>query len=130
MFDDPVGPIEHFSWARFVIRGQEHAQTEGSRVGAGKDIRMVGDEVSPWQERHGHTLTPAMISGVYGHGIDVLIIGIGVQGLIECPEEVQSAIRTSGIGELILARTPDACRCYNALYHAGRKVALLAHGTC
>ena len=130
MFDDPQGPIEHFSWAKFVINGTEHAKTSSGIVGVGKDIRLIGAEISEWKERHGHRLTPEMITGVYDRGIEVLILGLGVNGALKCPDEVQREIRAHGIPELILEHTPAACRIYNERYRAGDKIALLAHGTC
>lgn len=134
LFEDPEGPIEHFSWGRFVVCGQEHSKN-GGKVGAGKDIRVVGTEVSAWkerksQERRDHVLEPAMIAGVYGLGIEVLIIGTGATGALEFPEAVKKAIARNGIPKLRVERTQEACRRYNRLFHRGRRVALLAHGTC
>jgi hypothetical protein len=126
VFDDPRGPIEHFSWGAFVIGGEEHSPT----IGVGKDIRLVGQAVSPWRERKGHKLKKSMITGVYDRGVDVLVIGIGVHGAVECPDKVKKAIREHGISDLVLQPTPQACATYNELFHQGRKVALLAHGTC
>ncbi|MHB0857670.1 MAG: Mth938-like domain-containing protein [Anaerolineae bacterium] len=71
-----------------------------------------------------------MITGVYDQGIEVLIIGLGVNQALECPQKVQDAILERGIQRVVLEPTPQACRTYNALYHDGIKVALLAHGTC
>jgi hypothetical protein len=130
MFDDPRGPVEHFSWAKFVVCGNEHSASEQGRAGAGKDIRLIGQDVTEWRERKGHLLTPSMITGVYDRGIETLIIGIGVNGAVECPKEVKKEIKARGIGKLILARTPDACALYNEMFHQGKAVALLAHGTC
>jgi hypothetical protein len=130
MFDDPRGPIEHFSWARFVVRGVEHAFTESGAVGAGKDIRIVGDAVSAWEEREGHKLKPDMITGIYGRGVEVLIIGNGVRGLIDMTKKARQAVAEHGIARLIVEQTPEACRLYNELYRQGLQVALLAHGTC
>ena len=130
MFDDSKGPIEHFSWGTYVIQGQQHAKTNAGKVGVGKDIRLIGREVTAWRERKGHQLTPAMITGVFDCDIEVLIIGIGVYGAVGVPEDVLQAIREKGINRLILERTPEACHTYNALFHEGRRVALLAHGTC
>ena len=124
------GPIEHFSWARFVIRGVEHAHTESGVVGAGKDIRIVGDAVSAWEERKGHRLKPDMVTGVYVQGIEVLVIGSGVYGLVEVPPRTRQAIAAGGIARLVVDKTPDACRAYNEFVRAGVRVALLAHGTC
>lgn len=126
MFDDQRGPIEHFSWGTFVVDGEEHSTNHG----VGKDIRLVGEDVTAWQERKGHKLKRSMITGVYDPDLDVLVIGLGVHSAIECPDKVKKAIREHGISELILQPTPQACATYNELFHRGRKVALLAHGTC
>ncbi|MBS3806253.1 MAG: hypothetical protein KGY60_02010 [Bacteroidales bacterium] len=127
---DPGGPIEEFSWGRYVIKGETHEKTDGSKKGKGKDICLIGNRVKKWKERKGHTLEPHMVSRVFDKDIDTLVIGIGVEGRIECPEEVKKESRKNGISELILLKTPDACKKYNELYHQGRHVALLAHGTC
>ncbi|HQI76484.1 MAG TPA: Mth938-like domain-containing protein, partial [Candidatus Latescibacteria bacterium] len=88
MFQDSRGPIEAFDWGEFTIVGKQHRKGKG----AGKDVRVVGTEVSEWEERKGHLLTPDMITGVYEHGIEVLIIGNGVHGLLECPAKVREKI--------------------------------------
>lgn len=126
MFNDPRGPIERFSWGTFVIDGEEHAKG----TGVGKDIRLIGVEVSAWREREGHQLKPSMITGVYDRDVDVLIIGSGVRGAIDCPVKVRETVRGHGIAELIVQPTPQACATYNDRFHQGQKVALLAHGTC
>lgn len=130
MFDDPRGPIEAFSWGRFVIGGKEHSGSGPTKVGVGKDIRLIGEDVTEWRERKGHRLKKSMITGVYDHDIEVLIVGAGVHGAIECSDEVKKAVREHGIAELIVQPTPDACAAYNDLFHRGKRVALLAHGTC
>jgi len=130
MFDDHKGPIEHFSWGKFIICGEEHSKTEKGKIGAGKDIRLIGKEVTKWKEREGHKLKPKMITGVYDKGIEILIIGNGVEGLVECPGDVKDSIKKNGIKKIIIAPTPEACKIYNKLFHEGKQVALLAHGTC
>ena len=130
MFDDPNGPIEHFSWARFIVCGTEHSESGTHKVGVGKDIRVVGREVTEWRDRKGHRLKKSMITGVYDRHIEVLIIGTGVYGSVNCPGKVQDSIREHGVPRLILETTPTACRIYNDLFHQGKHVALLAHGTC
>lgn len=130
MFADPEGPIEHFSWGKFIIRGREHSETPDDQVGAGKDIRLIGEEVSEWRERKGHRLKKSMITGVYDQDVEVLIIGTGVYGSLKCPKKVQESVRQHGVLQLILETTPRACRIYNDLYRRGERLALLAHGTC
>jgi hypothetical protein len=130
MFTDRKGPIEHFSWGKYIICGVEHSDSEKGQIGAGKDIRLIDQEVTEWRERKGHRLNHSMITGIYDQGIEMLIIGIGVNGAVECPKDVRKSIKANGIKKVILARTPDACALYNSLFHQGKRVALLAHGTC
>ncbi len=35
MFDDPKGPIEYFSWGKFIICGAEHSGAEEAQTGVG-----------------------------------------------------------------------------------------------
>lgn len=130
LFHDEDGPIERFSWDRFVVCGEEHGETEEGRAGKGKDIRVIGTDVTRWKEREGHRLKRSMITGVYDVGVDVLVLGIGIEGAIEVPDKVKRDIADHGIRELFIERTPDACRTYNRLQREGTRVALLAHGTC
>jgi hypothetical protein len=130
MFYDDNGPIQEFSWGKFVISGQEHSKSGEMKKGFGKDIRLIGTEVSKWKERKGHLLTDEMITGVFERNIETLIIGIGASGALHCPPSVQEYIKSKGIPELVLVRTPDACKVYNEMYRSGQQVALLAHGTC
>ncbi len=130
MFDDPEGPIQHFAWGKFVIAGQEHTESGHAQTGAGKDIRLIGQEVTAWKERQGHRLKRSMITGIYDQDVQVLIIGTGVHGRLKCPDKVKNDSYEHGIGALIVQRTPDACRTYNTLFRQGVRVALLAHGTC
>ncbi|HEX7555615.1 MAG TPA: hypothetical protein VF338_03245, partial [Leptolinea sp.] len=74
-FSDLQGPIENFSWGKFVILGKVHSDRG---EGVGKDIRMVSSQVTEWKERKGHTLRPDMITGVFEAGVEILVIGIGV----------------------------------------------------
>lgn len=129
MFHDEKGPIESFTWGRFVIAGKEHKGGE-PRIGAGKDIRLIGSKVTPWEERAGHLLSPEMITGVFDGNPEALILGLGANRAVSCPDHVVAWIRERGIPEVILLDTAAACRKYNELHRQGRRVALLAHGTC
>jgi hypothetical protein len=127
MFDDPLGPITHFSWGRYVILGQVHSE---DGLGAGKDIRFVDGKVSEWAERHGHELKKKMVTGVYGQKVDILVIGIGVNSALEVPEKTIQDIHAHGIDSIETHPTPAACARFNELFRQGKRVALLSHGTC
>lgn len=130
MFDDPKGPIEHYSWGKFIILGEEHSEDGSSRKGKGKDIKLVGKKVKKWKERKGHNLNQSMVKTVLDEKISVLVIGNGAEGAITVSEDVISFLHENGIKKVIIKKTPEACREYNKRYHDGERVALLAHGTC
>lgn len=130
MFDDSRGPIEHYSWGRFQIDGKEHADSGEARVGEGKDIQLVGREVTRWKERKGHLLDKSMVKPILEEDISILVIGNGANGALVVPQEVVDYLMKKGLKEVIVRKTPEACSVYNKLYHQGKKVALLAHGTC
>ena len=124
------GPIEEVSWGRFVINGQEHfKQEDGSIVGAGKDIFLLGTRLQPWHERKGHLLTIQMVRRAAEAPVQTVIIGNGFYGALEVPEEVMQFLEKSG-KRVYIEKTPQACALFNKLHSQGEKVALLAHGTC
>ena len=126
MFDDPEGPIEHFSWAKFIIRGKEHSRSKG----VGKDILVTCEEVREWENMGGHHLTPMSLNCIEGEDLDVLVIGNGVNGIVDISGPVIQRIKELGINEIIIEKTPKACMTFNKINRKGRKVVLLAHGTC
>lgn len=130
LFVDPEGPIEHLAWGAFVICGTVHGDSEEGRIGAGKDIRVIGTSVTRWKEREGHKLKKSMITGVYDDDLEVLIIGTGVNGAIEVPGKVVKEIERHGIECVVVEPTAQACETFNELSREGRHVGLLAHGTC
>jgi hypothetical protein len=127
MFTDHEGPIERFEWGLFQINGEVHS-AEG--MGVGKDICIVGGVVQPWQERKGHRLKIKMVLPALKPEVEILVIGNGVNGAIRVPEKTRQAVKTAGVVELIIEKTPAACEVYNRLARQGKAVALLAHGTC
>jgi hypothetical protein len=114
------GPVESFTWGRFVVSGKTF----------GKDVRVVGAEGFPWNERKGHVLKEKMAAELKGSDFDVLIIGNGAEGRLECPDSVLTVLRSRGFSRIIVLKTPEACEEYNRLYSSGVRVAMLAHGTC
>src|SRR5512136_181205 len=121
MDTEKKGPIEEATWGKYIIQGKEHSHDK-EKKGAGKDIRIIGTEVTEWKERSGHMLRPEMITGVFGMGIDVLIIGTGFDGAIEVKKETVEEIHDLGIRDLVIEKTPEACKKYNELYVKGIKV--------
>jgi len=103
------GPIERPFWGNFIIEGTEHYLTsDGEIVGTRKDIRLIGREITPWQERKGHRLSKQMATGVFEKEIDVLIIGSGIKGDLKVADEVIDEIRAAGVKEVIVRKTLEA----------------------
>lgn len=127
MFEDPAGPIERYDWGRFQINGKIHSE-DGE--GVGKDIFMVGNVVSAWEERKGHRVKRLMVRRALDAEVEILVIGNGANGALKVPEKTRQAIADSGIERLIIKKTPEACADYNQLMREGKHAALLAHGTC
>lgn len=126
MFDDPEGPITHFEWASFTINGQVH----NTEQGVGKDIMLSPAGLTPWKEREGHLLKPKMLKRAVDLHPDVLIVGNGVQGALDVSKKARKYVKEAGIPDLLILKTPDACREYNRQSRQGKRVILLAHGTC
>ena len=130
MFDDQNGPIEHYSWGKFIILGEEHSEDGDVTVGKGKDIILFNNKVKEWKKRKGHNLTKEMVEDAIDKEADILIIGNGADGALSVSRKVIDYIQDQGIKKVIVEKTPEACAEYNKLYHKGKKVVLLAHGTC
>ncbi|MEI8200430.1 MAG: Mth938-like domain-containing protein [Eubacteriales bacterium] len=130
MFNDQRGPIEHYSWGKFIILGEEHSQSAESQKGKGKDIILIGKKVRAWKKRKGHELNQAMVEKILNADVEILVIGNGADGALSVSEEMVNYLMDHGIKKVIVMKTPEACREYNRLFHNGEKAALLAHGTC
>jgi|GEM_PF-5785171 len=99
LFHDPSGPIEAFSWGRYVICGEIHEKTDGSNQGKGKDLYIIDNQKKKWNERKGRILAPQMVSRVIDKDVDVLIIDLGVYGEIDFPFPLtQSAEAVAWVG--------------------------------
>lgn len=131
MFADPAGPIESFTWGRFVIAGKEHGRGDPG-AGMGKDLRVLAPPltVTRWAERAGHRLAIDMVTGVFDQGLEVLVLGLGANRAIAYPPGLLEEIQKRGIPVVEAHDTVAACRRFNELVRQGRKVGLLAHGTC
>jgi len=127
MFYDPEGPIERFEWGYFQINGEIHSE-DGD--GVGKDICIVRGIVLPWEERVGHKVKPEMVAPILKEGLTILVIGNGVKGRLKVIKKTRQVISAAGIETILIEKTPVACAIYNCLFHEGKSVGLLAHGTC
>ncbi len=86
--------------------------------------------IEQWWRRSGHELCLTDINAVLDAEVDieVLVVGIGANGMVRVLPEVKKRLSEKGI-ELIAENTEKACKTYNEL--AGtKKTAAALHLTC
>jgi len=112
--------IEEYDFGRIVVNGKEYT----------RDLIIFPDKVKAnWWRREGHLLLKKDIEDVV-EGKDkpeVLIIGTGMYGAMEVPEETREYIRSKGV-EIIVEKTKKACELFNELKN--KRVVAALHLTC
>jgi len=112
--------IEEYDFGRIVVDGKEYT----------RDLIIFPDKVrANWWRKEGHLLLKEDIEDVV-EGEDkpeVLIIGTGMYGAMEVPEETREYIRSKGV-EIIVEKTKRACELFNEL--KDKKVVAALHLTC
>lgn len=113
--------IDSYEFGKVVIDGKTHTG----------DVIIYPDHVdSNWWRKEGHKLQIEDLSTVLKWGPEVLIIGIGANGMMRITIEVQKYLKSKGI-KLIGAFTPDACRNHNEITEKnGKKIVTALHLTC
>jgi len=79
--------------------------------------------------KEGHNLCIDDIKEIINKKPDILIVGTGYYGLMKVPEELIEHIKSSGIKQIIVKKTGDACNEYNKLCKKKNIVAAF-HLTC
>lgn len=128
MFDDPAGPLECYEWGKYTIHGNEY-QWDIMVYGMGGGLVLV----EKWREFRDtpgvkHLVIPEMLHKVSALMPDVVIIGIGASGAARVRDDVKDFLGDSV--QLLIVRTPEACRIFNELHNEGKSVLAYLHGTC
>lgn len=113
--------IDEYEFGRIVIDGKTHTS----------DVIIYPDHVfTNWWRKEGHKLQMEDLSTVFEWGPEVLIVGIGADGMMKITKEVQTYLKSKGI-QLISAHTADACKEHNKITEEnGKKVVTALHLTC
>ena len=112
--------IEDYAFGRVAIGGTTYTS----------DVIIYPDHVdASWWRLEGHRLQPEDLADVFAAAPDVLVVGQGKPGLMRVPEATRQAVAERGI-DLVVAKTPEACRRYNELVSKGKKVVAAFHLTC
>jgi hypothetical protein len=112
--------VEAYKFGYVKVAGNEYR----------RDIVIFPDRVSPdWWREEGHLLSLADLAAVLEYAPEVLVVGTGAYGMMEVPRTLVDELENRGI-EVLVAKTGDAVRKFNALTAAGRRVVAALHLTC
>ncbi len=110
--------IDEFTIGSFRIQGKQYLG----------DIKIVGGKVRYWQNRHKQTLRLQDIDQLLAGKPAIVIIGTGCSGLLRIPDDVQRMLRLARV-QVIIQKTPDACKTYNTLATEKKNIAAILQAT-
>lgn len=112
--------IENYSFGQMLINGKKY----------NSDLIIFKDYIyDSWWRKEGHNLCIDDTKEIIDEKPDTLIIGTGYYGLMKVPEELIERIKSSGIKQVIVKNTVDACNEYNKLCKKKNIIAAF-HLTC
>ena len=112
--------IEKYSFGQILISGKKY----------NSDLIIFADHIyDNWWRKEGHNLCIDDVKEIINKKPDILIIGTGYLGLMKVPKELIENIKSSGITQVMVKKTGDACTEYNKLYKKNNIIAAF-HLTC
>jgi len=112
--------IESYKFGQIIINGKKY----------NSDLIIFKDHIyDSWWRKEGHNLCIDDIKEIMNKKPDILIVGTGYFGLMKVPKELIEHIKSSGIKQVIVKKTGDACNEYNKLCKKKNIVAAF-HLTC
>ena len=113
--------IENYSFGQILINGKKY----------NSDLIIFMDYIyDSWWRKEGHNLCIDDIKEIINKKPDVLIIGTGYFGLMKVLNELIENIKLSGIKQVIVKKTGDACIEYNKLDEKNNDIIAALHLTC
>ncbi|XP_051895868.1 mth938 domain-containing protein-like [Pristis pectinata] len=118
-------PIASLRWGEMKVEGSDTLY---------KDCKVWpgGNRTWDWREtgtRHRPGVQPADVNEIINKGIQIIVIGRGMEEALQVPEETLAFIRSKGINALVL-QTEKAVAQYNKLVKDGVAVGGIFHSTC
>ena len=111
--------INSYTFGRFVVDGKPYES----------NIILFNSRIKIARCLPNHELTLNDISPLIEFSPEYIIIGTGANGVMPVTKETEDFIKENGI-KLIVEKTDDACKTYNALISENKKVAAFLHNTC
>jgi len=107
--------IDSYSFGHITVDGVQYTS----------DLILLPDRVAPdWWRKEGHLLCPEDLEVVVEAKPEVLIVGIGANGIMRVPESTATYLAEQGI-ELVVEKSKRACETFNALPRERRAAAAL-----
>lgn len=112
--------IESYSFGVIKIDGTEYRN----------DVIVFPDRVSPnWWRKEGHSLCMEDLKEVLDYSPDMLIIGVGANGVMEVPEAAKNRLQEKGI-RTVIEKTTAAVDIFNREIEQGTRAVGAFHLTC
>ena len=112
--------IEAYSFGSMTIAGKRY----------GKDLKILRGEVRDnWWRKEGHRVDVGDVEDILEASPDVLVVGMGANGLMRVSDKLKKALTERGI-QLIGQPSAEAARTFNKLHDEGKDVAGAFHLTC
>ncbi|NOY53021.1 MAG: hypothetical protein GXP58_05290 [Deltaproteobacteria bacterium] len=111
--------IDSYDFGRLVVEGREYRNDV---------ILLPGRVIDPWWRKEGHRLQEEDLASVMMVPLRLLVIGTGMDGKMQVPEEAVSFLRDAGVEPMVL-KSREACRVFNEESKQGG-VAGAFHLTC
>jgi len=112
--------IESYKFGQISINGKNYSS----------DLIIFEDYIyDSWWRKEGHNICIDDIKEIIDKKPDVLIIGTGYFGLMKVPQKLIKNIKSSGIKQVIVKKSGEACNEYNKLYKTNKIIAAF-HLTC
>jgi len=112
--------IESYNFGKITINGKEYHS----------DLIIYMNRIDDkWWRKEGHNLCIEDIKEILDNKPEVLIIGTGYFGLMKVSKELIENIKSSGIKQVMVKKTGDACTEYNTFYKKNNLIAAF-HLTC
>ena len=112
--------IENYSFGQIIIDKKKY----------NSDLIIFKDYIfDSWWRKEGHNLCIDDIKEIVNKKPDILIVGTGCFGLMKVPQELIEYLKSSGIRQVIVKKTGEACTEYNKLYKTNNVIAAF-HLTC
>ncbi len=112
--------IEAYSFGSMTVAGKRY----------GKDLKILRGQITEnWWRKEGHRVDVGDVEDILEAGPEVLVVGMGANGLMRVGKRLKAALADQGI-QLVAQPSGEAAKTFNRLVEEGKDVAGAFHLTC